>query len=122
MFCLFLAVRRGETIHGRLSVYFWAGWCRTLPGRNRAPFSAAEGAAEAVFAAFDANPEEVQGSFIVGRKPGKFGDEIASAHVDNALPKFISAENNHMILKHLPRCPAAIQGSPHAAEAVNIVM
>ncbi|CDI87331.1 hypothetical protein, conserved [Eimeria praecox] len=57
---------------------FSPGWCRAPSAGNRAPFSAREGANEAVYAAFDANAEEVQGSFLIGRKPAKFGDEIGA--------------------------------------------
>ncbi|KAL8446198.1 hypothetical protein Emed_005153 [Eimeria media] len=52
---------------------FSPGWCRTPSGGSRAPFSAFDGAEEALFATFDAKDVDVQGSFIIGRKPARFG-------------------------------------------------
>ncbi|CDJ37799.1 Carbonyl reductase-like 20beta-hydroxysteroid dehydrogenase, related [Eimeria tenella] len=63
---------------------FTPGWCRTPSGSNRAPFSAAEGAEEAVYAAFDADAETIQGSFLIGRKPARFGDGHAVAVTGNS--------------------------------------
>lgn len=61
---------------------FSPGWCRTLSGGPRAPFSAMQGAEEAVYAALDAKAEEIQGCFLVARKPSRFGDAISVHDID----------------------------------------
>ncbi|KAL8270338.1 hypothetical protein Esti_005725 [Eimeria stiedai] len=63
---------------------FSPGWCRTPSGGSRAPFSALDGAEEALFATFDAKDDDVQGSFIIGRKPARFGCRLSCA---NSQPK-----------------------------------
>ncbi|KAL8426634.1 hypothetical protein Efla_005891 [Eimeria flavescens] len=78
---------------------FSPGWCRSPAGGPRAPFSPLEGAEEAVFAAFDAKDSEIQGAFLVGRKPARFGDrcsfverQLGAAPTAAAESKQIAAE------------------------------
>ncbi|CDJ27510.1 Carbonyl reductase 1, related [Eimeria mitis] len=94
---------------------FSLGWCRSTSERDRAPFSALDGAEEAVFAAFDASPGEIQGAFLIGRKAAKFGEVFAAINADAARSRRTLAEKNdhHTHLKHLTRKAAeAIEDTP----------
>ncbi|CDJ48259.1 hypothetical protein, conserved [Eimeria brunetti] len=107
---------------------FAPGWCRTPTEGHRAPFSALEGAEEAVFAAFDAKAEDIQGAYIIGRRPARFGVAVAAIESENKasmeiaiLKKEKEKEYVETMIKQLvKKFPLAIEdGNPETCSTVD---
>lgn len=58
-----------------------------------------EGAAEAVFAAFDAKKDEIQGSFLIGRRPARFGGTFAVSELGIVGEASIGEEDDAVCMK-----------------------
>ncbi|KAL8431733.1 hypothetical protein ACSSS7_005059 [Eimeria intestinalis] len=92
-----------DQLHAALAYPFsQASWCRTPSGGPRAPFSALDGAEEALFATFDAKDADVQGSFIIGRKPARFGLRHSCADLQPTTESFAAVEAPNISPVKLP--------------------